>query len=85
MPKKFTGSREQYLAAFRKQLSFLIWCGLVFGVVDIGFIFIETEPGEWIVKLVGAALWLVVFAISFVSRRMLADASPAATAAGSGV
>ncbi|MGH8324878.1 MAG: hypothetical protein ACRETD_13950 [Steroidobacteraceae bacterium] len=79
LPKKFAGTREQYAANFSRQIAMLMWVGLVFGVLELGLILIETEPGEWIVKLVGSVLWFALSAICFVSRRSLA-ALPAPTA-----
>lgn len=74
MPAKFTGTREQYVAAFRKQLTLLQWVGLGFGVVDLAMIAIQTEPGEWIVSVVGALLWLTLGGMSFFYNRAFAGA-----------
>jgi hypothetical protein len=69
---KYKGTPEAYAAAFRKQIGMLVWLGAVFGVLNLGLIFISTEPGEWIVKLIAAVLWLGVAVVSFVSSQKLA-------------
>jgi hypothetical protein len=69
---KFTGTPAAYAAAFHKQIGLYVWLGAVFGVIDLLLIFISPEPGEWIVKLVGAVLWLGVSAVSLYSRQRLA-------------
>ena len=69
---KYKGTPEAYAAAFRKQIGLLVWLGAVFAVLNLVLIFIASEPGEWIVNLVAAMLWLGVFAVSFHSRRRLA-------------
>ena len=72
LPKKFKGTHEQYFAIFDKQLVFLLWAGIIFGILEIVMMFLEDDPGERIVKLVAAILWFAVAIISFVSRRTLA-------------
>ena len=72
---KYKGTPQAYAAAFRKQIGLFVWLGAVFGVLDIGMIFMDSEPGEWIVKAVAAALWLGVSAVSFYSSRRLAKFS----------
>ncbi|HXL99003.1 MAG TPA: hypothetical protein VN932_03665 [Rhizomicrobium sp.] len=72
-PKNAKVTPAQMLAAFRKQLSLFIWLGLVFGVLNAGLIFMEDEPGEWVVKLVACVLWFAASGIAFVSRRSLPD------------
>jgi hypothetical protein len=69
---KYKGTPEAYAAAFRKQIGLMVWLGAVFAVVNFVLIFIEPEPGEWIVKLVAAMLWLGVFGVSLHSRQRLA-------------
>ena len=69
---KYKGTPEAYAAAFRKQIGLLVWLGAVFAALNLVLIFIEVEPGEWIVKLVAAMLWLGVFAVSLHSRQRLA-------------
>ena len=69
---KYKGTPQAYAAAFRKQIRLFVWLGAVFAGLDLVLIFIDPEPGEWIVKLVGAALWLGVSAVSFYSGQKLA-------------
>jgi hypothetical protein len=69
---KYKGTPEAYVAAFRKQVGYTLWLGLVFAVLDCLMILISTEPGEWIVDLVAGVLWLGVFAVSFYARQTLA-------------
>jgi hypothetical protein len=72
---KYKGTPEAYAAAFRKQIGLLVWLGAVFAVLNFVLIFVATEPGEWIIKSVAAALWLGVSAVSFYSSRKLAKLS----------
>jgi hypothetical protein len=78
--KKFAGDRPKFLAAYRKQVKVLMWLGLIFGVSGIGLAAVESRHGEVIVKLIGAAIWLAVSGIAFVSHGELAkipDTEPA--------
>lgn len=70
--KGYKGTREENAAVFSKQLGFLIWLAPVLAILNLAMILIETEPGEWIVKVIAAGLWLTVFAVTFLSRRKLA-------------
>ncbi|HXQ14792.1 MAG TPA: hypothetical protein VN814_09240 [Caulobacteraceae bacterium] len=69
---KYKGTPQAYAAAFRKQIGIFVWLGAVFGVLDVVMIFMDPEPGEWIVKAVAAALWLGVSGVSLYSRQRLA-------------
>jgi len=73
--KKFAGNRAGYIAAYRKQLTMLTWVGLVLGVLTLALSFVESNPGERIVKYVAAAIWFAVSAVCFISKRSLADVS----------
>jgi hypothetical protein len=75
---KYKGTPEAYAAAFRKQIGLLVWLGAVLAVLNLGLIFIASEPGEWIVNLVAAMLWLGVLAVSLHSRHRLSKL-PAST------
>jgi hypothetical protein len=79
---KFKGPPEAYVAAFRRQIGMFVWLGAVFAALDVVMIFLSTEPGEWIVKLVAAVLWLGVAAVSFHSRQKLANLPPPAEGRG---
>jgi hypothetical protein len=69
---KFKGTPAAYVAAFRKQIGLLVWLGAVFAVLNLLLMFIETEPGEWIFKLIAAVLWAAVAGVSFFSSQKLA-------------
>lgn len=79
---KFKGTPEAYVAAFRKQVGLIAWLGAVFAVLNLGLIFIATEPGEWIVKLIAAVLWVGVSSVSFYSSQRLARWPAAAQGGG---
>ena|SRR5205823_11612159 len=66
------GDQAKYIAAFDKQLRWLMWVGLVFGVLTLGLAFIEKRHGESVVKIVAAAIWFAVACITFIGRRQLA-------------
>lgn len=69
--KKFAGDRAKHIAAYRKQLTILIFAGAIFGVLGIGLALVADRPGETMVKIIAALIWLAVSCICFVSRRML--------------
>lgn len=73
--KKFAGDRAKYIAAYRKQLTMLIFAGAIFGVLGIVFASLEDRPGGAAVRIVAAMIWFAVSAICFVSRRMLPSES----------
>ena len=68
---KFGDDRQGFIAAYQRQLNYLTWLGLIFGVLLVGTAFLIAEPGEDLVKLVAAASWFAVAGICFVSRRRL--------------
>jgi hypothetical protein len=72
---KFKGSPAEYAVAFRRQLTLLIYLGSICGVVNLGLIFLDSSSAEWIFNLLGAALWLGVAAVSYLSTRRLATLS----------
>ncbi len=84
MHKKFAGDRAKHIAAYRKQLTILIFMGAIFGVLGIVFASIATRPGEATVKIVAAVIWLAVSCICFVSRRMLPTESATDPMSGAG-
>jgi hypothetical protein len=61
-----------FVTSFRRQVVMLTWLGALFGVANIVLMFMETEPGENVVKGVAAALWFGVAGVSFYSSRKLA-------------
>jgi hypothetical protein len=80
--KKFAGDRAKYIAAYRKQLTMLIFAGAIFGVLGIVFASLEDGPGGATVRIVAAVIWFAVSAICFISRRMLPSESEAAATSG---
>jgi len=78
--KGFAGDRAKYIAAFDKQLSWLMWVGLVFGVLTLGLAFIEKRPGEAVVKIVAAIIWFAVACITYIAHRQLAGMADRTTA-----
>ena len=81
---KLKVSPDAFVAAFRKQVNLIAWLGVVFSVLNFGLIFISTEPGEWVAKLVAAVLWVGVAAVSFYSRWRLAKLPAPTTTEGGG-
>jgi len=78
--KGFAGDRAKYIAAFNKQLTWLMWVGLAFGALTLGLAFIEKRPGEAVVKIVAAIIWFAVACITFIAHRQLADLADQTTA-----
>jgi hypothetical protein len=69
--KKFENDRPKFLAAYSRQLAMLTWVGVGFGVLTLGLVAIEHNPGERIVKMVAGVIWLAVAAICFIYRKRL--------------
>ena len=69
--KRFAGDRVKFLAAYRQQLKLFTGFGIVFGVIGLVLASLETEPGEPMVKLIAAVIWLAVAVICFLSLRKL--------------
>lgn len=82
--KKFAGDRAKYIAAYRKQLTILIFTGALFGVLGIVLASIATRPGETAVKIVAAVIWFAVSLTCFISRRMLPSESTINPTSGAG-
>ena len=78
--KGFAGDRAKHIAAFDKQLTWLIWVGLIFGLLTLGLAFIEKRPGEAVVKIVAAIIWFAVACITFIAHRQLAGMADQTTA-----
>ena len=74
--KKFADDPQAFIAAYHRQLNMVMWLGVVFGVLVLLTAFLETEPGEDIVKFVASAIWFALAVICFVSRRRLPPADP---------
>lgn len=78
--KGFAGDRAKYIAAFDRQLTWLMWVGLVFGALVLGLAFIEKRPGEAVVKIVAAAIWFAVACITCIAHRQLVGIADRPTA-----
>jgi hypothetical protein len=70
--KNFKGDPIDFRAAYLKQLTYLMWVGIGIGTVDAALAPLDTERGEWIFKLIIAAVWLTAGAIAFYLRSKMA-------------
>jgi len=71
--KSFKGTAEAFRAAYQKQLKTFMVLGLVIGIVDIALAPLDQEAGEWVFKLLSAAIWLSVAAVAYHARGRLAQ------------
>lgn len=56
--------------AYRKQLTYLVWLGPILAALSFALAFLTFDPsGEWIIKLISAALWFAVCVVALVFRR----------------
>ena len=74
--EKFANNRSAFIAAYHRQLTALTWLGLVFGSLLLATSWMETEPGETVVRLITALMWFAVGAVCVISRRRLPPAAP---------
>ena len=81
--RKFDGDRQKFITGYGRQLNYFTWLGIGFGVLMLVTAFLETEPGENVVKLVAAMVWFALAVICIVSRRLLPPAAPPGTLHGS--
>jgi hypothetical protein len=73
---RFRGTREEFLVAYRRQLTMFLWLGVVIALLNIGMsLVLEDEPARRIARFVTAAVWLGVAGSAFLSRR-IAEAAP---------
>ena len=72
MRKNFKGAPEEFRAAYLKQLTLMMWIGIAIGAADIAISPLDSGRGEWIVKLLTAAVWLAAAAIAYTLRGRLA-------------
>ncbi len=69
---RFRGTREEFLPAYRRQLTMFLWLGVGIVVINIGLgTVIEEDPA----RLLTAAVWAGVAASAYLSRR-IADTAP---------
>jgi hypothetical protein len=71
---KFKGTREEFVAKCRRLLTWLIWLGLVIGVVSIAAAWAPGDTLLRIDRLASGAIFVALAIVSFMSRRHL-DAS----------
>jgi hypothetical protein len=91
LPAKFKGDPATYHAAYRKQLTMLIWVGTVFGTVsialglfDLSDVTGDTSKYEAYGQFVDAAVWIAV-ALSMAHHRRNLDSFTAQGAAQPGI
>jgi hypothetical protein len=69
--KSFKGPTENFRTAYVKQLGSFVWLGLVLAGVGVVLAPLAQESGEWVFKLLGAAIWLAVAGIAYHLRGKL--------------
>jgi hypothetical protein len=74
VPGKYAGDAADYPALYVEQATRFMWFGIAIGIVFLAFIPLGDGPGEWIPDLVIAAIWLVIAAMTYRSRRQIAGA-----------
>ena len=71
--KSFKGAPEDFPAAYAKGLKSFATIGLILGCAGVLLAPLAPESGEWVFKLLGAAIWFGVAGISFRLRSRLAE------------
>ena len=66
--KRFKGRPEAFPAVYAKSLKTFGTLGVVLGCIGIVLAPLAPEQGEWIFKLLGAAIWFGVAAVAFHQR-----------------
>ena len=69
--KSFKGAPEDFPAVYAKGLKSFATIGIVLGCVGVVLAPLAPEGGEWVFKLLGAAIWFGVAGISFYLRSRL--------------
>lgn len=75
--KRFKGAPEDFPAAYAKALKFHINIGIVLGCGGLILAPLAPEQGEWIFKLLGAAIWFGVAAVAYNQRVKFEQQQPA--------
>lgn len=75
--KNFKGSQEDFLKAYRKQLTVLIVVGLICAAFNIAMGFLSEVPNDNYVKFFAGALWIAVAGTSYWGRGQLDNVQPA--------
>ena len=73
MRKNFKGTHEQFIVAYGKQLTIMMYVGVVFAIFNVGLGIFEERAGENYIKYFAGALWFAVSAISFIYKGKLAS------------
>ena len=74
VPAKFTGDAADYPALYVKQATRFMWLGITIGLVFLAFVPLGDGPGEWIPDMAIAAIWFLIAAMTYRSRRQIAGA-----------
>ena len=75
---KFKGEPATFRAMHLKQLTYHMWIGVALGAGNLLLALVDdTLPGEWIFKLLGAAIWFGVAGVAFNQRNKFQTAQPA--------
>jgi hypothetical protein len=82
--KNFKGTHADFVVAYRRQLTMIMWFGGVLGLAYIGLGIIEEREYSDLVKFGIAALWLAVGVMSYFMREKLANVSSPPPAAKAG-
>jgi len=69
--KRFKGAPGEFPAAYAKSLKSMTTIGIVLGCAGIVLAPLADESGEWIFKLLGAAIWFGVAAVAYHQRGRL--------------
>lgn len=75
--KRFKGAPEAFPAAYAKALKSYTTIGIVLGCAGLVLAPLAPEPGEWVFKLLGAAIWFGVAAVAYHQRGKFDQPQPA--------
>ena len=70
--KNFKGEPVDFRTSYLKQLTYLIWVGLIVAAVEAAISPLSSRSGAALLKLIGAAIWLVVAGLAYNERRRMA-------------
>jgi hypothetical protein len=72
---RFKGTPAEFPAAYAKAMKSFATIGIVLGCIGIVLAPLASEKGEWVFKLLGAAIWFGVAAVSFRQRSRIEQQS----------
>ncbi|HXC29303.1 MAG TPA: hypothetical protein VNV38_15200 [Stellaceae bacterium] len=75
--KRFKGAPEDFPAAYAKALKSFMITGIILGCAGLVLAPLAPEQGEWVFKLLGAAIWFGVAGVAFNQRSKFPPAQPA--------